>query len=295
MEKKIPPSSPRGRIMGNYLENFGNISQPWQFRRDKKGKHTMQMTPPQMEPKKKPRLTSDERKRIEKMLDDGWTPYKIAKALGRPLKTVMREIVNRAIKSLKGSVGRINNRCQDYIEQKCERLESSPFVCNGCGERHKCPLAKKLYVADDAQENSANVTAAFGAIRDRLVGKFGKDAGLAIMGELFAVVLTDNGTEFSNPLAIEFDCEGNRIANLFYCNPGERHRPQAEAPRNRAEGQAVGGRRCQTISQSLQHTNLCHPQHTYCQNQAILDRPLLLRSHSRNKSSAVNDFCTQSE
>lgn len=389
--------------MGNYLENFGSISRPWQFRRGKKGKQAMQMMLPQMEPKKKPRLTSDERKRIEKMLDDGWSPYKIAKALGRPPKTVMREITNRAIKSLKGSVGRINNRCvhrfdcqkrndackaclhanrsmlcrfcrqcnshcRDYIEQKCEKLESSPFVCNGCGERNKCPLAKKLYVADDAQENyttvlsksreganiteeelvamdnliykltengqsvhaavvnnpdvipvsektvyryidggllktkngdlprkcklaprkgkgvehkvdaqcrigrsmddyhkfietnpglpvtemdtvegtkggkvlltlmfmpysfmlaflldsktSANVTAAFRTIRDRMVGKFGKDAGLAIMGEMFAVILTDNGTEFSNPLAIEFDCEGNRIANLFYCNPG---------------------------------------------------------------------------
>ena len=71
----------------------------------------MQMMLPQMEPKKKPRITSDERKHIEKMLDDGWSPYKIAKALGRPPKTVMREITNRAIKSLKGSVGRINNRC----------------------------------------------------------------------------------------------------------------------------------------------------------------------------------------
>ena len=70
------------------------------------------------------------------------------------------------------------------------------------------------------EEALANVTATFGTIRDRLVGKFGKDAGLAIMGELFAVILTDNGTEFSNPLAIEFDREGNRIANLFYCNPG---------------------------------------------------------------------------
>ena len=97
--------------MGNYLENFGSISQPWQFHQDKQGKHTMQMMLPQMEPKKKPRLTSNERKRIEKMLDDGWTPYKIAKTLGRPPKTIMREITNRAIKSLKGSVGRINNRC----------------------------------------------------------------------------------------------------------------------------------------------------------------------------------------
>ena len=363
----------------------------------------MQMMLPQIEGKKKPRLTGDERKRIEKMLDDGWTPYRIAKALGRPPKTVMREIVNRAARSLKGSVGRISNRCvhrydcqrrntacmqclhanrsmlcrfcrqcnsrcPDYVEQKCGKLESSPFVCNGCAEKAKCPLVKRLYVADDAQENyttilsksreganvteeelvamdrliytpaangqsvhaavvnnpdvipvsektvyrcidggllktrngdlprkcrlaprkgrgvehkvdaqcrigrtmadyhrfieenprlpvtkmdtvegtrggkalltlmfmpyafmlaflldaktSANVTATFGTIRERLVGKFGKDAGLAIMGEMFVVVVTDNGTEFSDPTAIEFDREGNRISNLFHCDPG---------------------------------------------------------------------------
>ena len=69
-------------------------------------------------------------------------------------------------------------------------------------------------------KTSANVSATFRLIRDRLTGKFGKDTGLSIMGEMFAVILTDNGTEFSDPLAIEFDCDGNRISNLFYCNPG---------------------------------------------------------------------------
>ena len=63
-----------------------------------KRKNDMQMLLPQME-KKKPRLTILERQRIEEMLNQGWTPYKIAKALGRPPKTIMREIVNRAIRS----------------------------------------------------------------------------------------------------------------------------------------------------------------------------------------------------
>lgn len=358
---------------------------------------------PQMKPKKKSRLTLQERIRIETMLNDECTPYKIAKELGRPPKTIMREIKKRAIKSLKGSVGRINNRCvhrydcqkrndackmclharrsmlcrlcrqcnshcPDYVEQKCEKLESSPFVCNGCGEKNRCPLVKMFYVADDAHENyetilrksreganitedellaidkliysltangqsvhaavfnnpdvipvsektiyryidggllktkngdlprkcklaprkskgvehkvdtkcridrtmedyhrfiqknpglpvtemdtvegtkggkvlltfmfmpysfmlaflldaktSASVTETFRQIREKLIGRFGKDEGLAIMCEMFTVILTDNGTEFSNPAAIESDCEGNRIANLFYCDPG---------------------------------------------------------------------------
>jgi IS30 family transposase len=37
--------------------------------------------------------------------------------------------------------------------------------------------------------------------------------------ELFPVILTDNGSEFTNPKAIEFDEEDNRRTNLFYCHP----------------------------------------------------------------------------
>ena len=357
---------------------------------------------PQIKEKEKPRLTNNERQRIEVMLKDGWTPYKIAKALGRPPKTIMREITARAVEELKGCVGRINNRCvhshdcqkrndacktcirahrsslcrlcrqcnyncPDFIEQKCEKLEKSPFVCNGCKDKNSCPLRKKIYHADIAQENyetllsesrkganiteaelnsmdeliyrltkngqsihaavvnnpddipvsektiyryidggllktkngelprkcklaprkgksvehkvdtkcrinrtfddyhkfmdahsgspvvemdtvegvkggkvlltlmfmpysfmlaflldsktSANVIATFHLIRSKLIGRFGKDEGLALMSDLFPVILTDNGTEFSNPTEIEDDCEGNKITVLFYCDP----------------------------------------------------------------------------
>jgi IS30 family transposase len=44
--------------------------------------------------------------------------------------------------------------------------------------------------------------------------------------ELFPVILTDNGSEFSDPVAIEFgsevsrsDEENSRRTHLFYCNP----------------------------------------------------------------------------
>lgn len=36
---------------------------------------------------------------------------------------------------------------------------------------------------------------------------------------LFRLCLADNGSEFSNPKAIEFDMQGNRRTQLFYCNP----------------------------------------------------------------------------
>lgn len=37
--------------------------------------------------------------------------------------------------------------------------------------------------------------------------------------ELFPVLLTDNGSEFSNPFAIESDMQGNIRTKMFYCNP----------------------------------------------------------------------------
>jgi len=37
--------------------------------------------------------------------------------------------------------------------------------------------------------------------------------------ELFPVILTDNGSEFSNPSALEFDKKGNRRTSIFYCDP----------------------------------------------------------------------------
>lgn len=36
---------------------------------------------------------------------------------------------------------------------------------------------------------------------------------------LFPALLGDNGSEFSNPTAIEFDNEGNLRTKVFYCDP----------------------------------------------------------------------------
>ena len=46
-----------------------------------------------------------------------------------------------------------------------------------------------------------------------------------IFMELFPLLLCDNGSEFSNPSAIEFDAEGNRRSHIFYCDaaaPGQK-------------------------------------------------------------------------
>lgn len=49
--------------------------------------------------------------------------------------------------------------------------------------------------------------------------------GQDTFGQLMPVLLTDNGSEFSNPLAIEFDQKGHPRTNLFYCDassPGQK-------------------------------------------------------------------------
>lgn len=44
--------------------------------------------------------------------------------------------------------------------------------------------------------------------------------GIDEFKRLFEVILTDNGTEFSNPESIEMDINtGEIISNVFYCDP----------------------------------------------------------------------------
>lgn len=40
-----------------------------------------------------------------------------------------------------------------------------------------------------------------------------------IFMDIFPVLLADNGSEFTNPKAIEYDKQGNKRSQMFYCNP----------------------------------------------------------------------------
>ena len=59
--------------------------------------------------------------------------------------------------------------------------------------------------------DSKSVTDFFNDIYDKL--------GNDLFVKLFPVILTDNGSEFSNPEAIEFDKDGRRRTYIFYCHP----------------------------------------------------------------------------
>ena len=83
-------------------------------------------------------------------------------------------------------------------------------------------------------KTSACVIGAFRAIRSELREKYGEDGWREVFALLFPVILTDNGTEFTNPKAIETDGEGNRLTSLFYCDPGASYQ-KAQAERNHGE------------------------------------------------------------
>lgn len=51
---------------------------------------------------------------------------------------------------------------------------------------------------------------------DQLDHRLGRDN----FKKLFPVILTDNGSEFSNPAALEFDQSGEQRTRIFYCDPG---------------------------------------------------------------------------
>lgn len=135
---------------------------------------------------KKPRLTDKERLRIEEGLRAHKSVYAIAKELGRPKRTVMREIKCRAVGSEKGAFGWVanrclhkmtcqkrdicahcsydqarhckfcrlcNSRCPDFTEDVCDKLSAPPYVCNGCRQESKCVLRKRFYEHSVAQED----------------------------------------------------------------------------------------------------------------------------------------------
>lgn len=44
--------------------------------------------------------------------------------------------------------------------------------------------------------------------------------GNDLFAKTFPIILTDNGTEFSNPLSLEFNYDGIGRTRIFFCNPG---------------------------------------------------------------------------
>ena len=132
-------------------------------------------------------LTYDDRLTIEEQLKFKISLSEIARELNRHKSTISREICLRSTINKKGCYGRsyntciyrydcdmknicpelkctkrnkyctfcaeCNDNCKYFKEDICDKLSSSPYVCNGCNDRNKCTLTKRLYSAKTAQKD----------------------------------------------------------------------------------------------------------------------------------------------
>ena len=135
-------------------------------------------------------LTHSQRQIIEDGLRNRNSFREIGINISKPHSTVAREVFKHRIDSNKGAFGRLTNRCihrfdcermnvcKDFTcskkcrhckkcnalcpyfrEDVCEKLDSAPYVCNGCLQEHKCVLRKKYYIHDVAEKKYKNLLA----------------------------------------------------------------------------------------------------------------------------------------
>lgn len=114
---------------------------------------------------------------------------------------------------------RINRTWSDYLRFKNEVCDFPPVEIDSViGSRGGKTLLTIMfsschfmlaYLRD--RNDSLSVIDSF----NRLYSSLGKK----IFSDLFPVIIADNGSEFSNPTAIEFAPDGSRRTHLFYCDP----------------------------------------------------------------------------
>lgn len=108
----------------------------------------------------------EERKIIEKAIENGSSKKSIADILGKDKSTIGKEIFLHRILKYKcpysvdcAAFARCRNKnrpicssgCQDYQKFKCKRRDRTPGACNGCEKYKSCRYDKYRYYADIAQ------------------------------------------------------------------------------------------------------------------------------------------------
>ena len=170
-------------------------------------------------------MTEEDRQTIESCLRRGWTIAQISERIGRPESTVAREVKNRRIDSDKGARAsnalcahfegctrrgvcavpcgmrklcrnchRCFEACADFLPRRCARLETSPFVCNGCERERTCTLGKKFYIAKVAQASYV------GILHGSRAGVRATDGQLAAINAVFSDC-TRRGQSIRNVMA----------------------------------------------------------------------------------------------
>lgn len=135
-------------------------------------------------------LTLDERVTIQVGLTENKTLGEIAKELGKSRSTISREIRKHTVIKRNGVYGKgfneckyryecretgiceakpdcvtkncrfckeCNSNCPKFKREVCSKLNSPPYVCNGCSHKPKCTLEKKMYDAKQADKEYRTV------------------------------------------------------------------------------------------------------------------------------------------
>ena len=97
-------------------------------------------------------LSYEDRKNIEDGLNENKSINQIAKELNRSHSTILREIDRNKISS-KAKRLTINNKQENpNYNYHCDKLDKSPYVCNGCKSRSGCRKNRHTYYARRADD-----------------------------------------------------------------------------------------------------------------------------------------------
>lgn len=122
-------------------------------------------------------LSFDDRLTIERGLSENLSFKKIGNTINKDCTTVSKEVKNHIQYKDTGAVGKpffdcihrhncefkdrgvkcnINN-CNYYKKEICIKLSKPPYVCNGCKDKSKCTLSKKIYSAEYAYKEYKDI------------------------------------------------------------------------------------------------------------------------------------------
>lgn len=104
-------------------------------------------------------LSYEDRKNIEDGLNDNKSINQIAKELNRAHSSIIREIDRNKVYSKPNNYGysKITDPINLYKYQHCEKLDKTPYVCNGCKSRSGCRKERYTYYARKADDSYREV------------------------------------------------------------------------------------------------------------------------------------------
>ncbi|MGC7873912.1 IS30 family transposase [Desulfosporosinus sp. SYSU MS00001] len=184
-----------------------------------------------------------------------------AKNIDLPRKVTYRHRKKRASRFKVDKSYRIGRTYKDFLEFMGENPDTPVVEMDSVEGIKGGKVLLTIHFIDSqfmlAFIRDANTSRSVIDIFENLYWELGPETFL----KLFPVILTDNGSEFTNPKALEFDRQGNRITHIFYCDPSAPY--QKGAAENNHElirrivpkGQSFNSYEQKDISLMMSHIN----------------------------------------